>query len=356
MESTHPLNSKQKALLPSQIRELCHTLTDERDERRLGYMNNTATLSAYVHYYLWWNLIRLTRLFSNLPKSFFNLKDNSICLDIGTGPLTVVIALFIARPDLRKLPLTWYCMDISSQAITIGEDIFLSVAAKLQCQAWKIIRVKGALGDTIKEKADFITCANVFNEVVQSSQMPTDFLAKKYASQILSYADKKNENTKVLVIEPGVPACARFISLLRDAFIRQQFAPFAPCPHTVLEKCAMDGKKDGKWCNYMFTTESAPKELKKLSDAAHLAKERAVLTFIAVGKDVPQKNNFTFRIASDPIRLPGNRTGYYACSEQGLLLVVSKKPLKSGECYEAELTFDITKRIDSKSGAFVIEI
>ena len=56
IESTHPLNSKQKLLLPRQIRSLSHFLTDERGERRLGYMNQTVLLSAYVHYYTWWNL------------------------------------------------------------------------------------------------------------------------------------------------------------------------------------------------------------------------------------------------------------------------------------------------------------
>ena len=73
ISSTHPLNSKQRAMLPKNILELSHTLTDERTERRLGYMNQPATLSAYTHYYLWWNLVRLTRLFSNLPAQLFNI-------------------------------------------------------------------------------------------------------------------------------------------------------------------------------------------------------------------------------------------------------------------------------------------
>ena len=108
ISSTHPLNSKQKAMLPKNIMELSHTLTDERMERRLGYMNQPATLSAYTHYYLWWNLVRLTRLFSNLPSNFLNLNDKSVCLDLGSGPLTVPIALLLARPELRSRELTWY--------------------------------------------------------------------------------------------------------------------------------------------------------------------------------------------------------------------------------------------------------
>ena len=76
------LNSKQKAMLYHQIKMLSHTLTDSRDERRVGYMNETTTITSYAYYYMWWNLVRLTRLFANLPASFFQLNDNDICLDI----------------------------------------------------------------------------------------------------------------------------------------------------------------------------------------------------------------------------------------------------------------------------------
>ncbi|MCR5763021.1 MAG: small ribosomal subunit Rsm22 family protein [Treponema sp.] len=362
VDSIFPINSKQKVMLSEQIRELSHNLTDERQDRRLGYMNQVTTTSAYNHYYLWWNIIRLTRLFANLQTSFFStVSDNSICLDIGSGPLTVPIALFLACPELRKKKLVWYCMDISSQILASGEDIFLSVAAKLECEPWKIIRVKGEFGTAIKEKVDLVTAANVFNEIVQDSDMPPDYLAKKYSTDLLSYVNKNNANAKVLVIEPGVPSCARFLSLLRDALMRNYFMPCSPCPHTA--ECPMSGKRGGKWCNYAFSTEDAPRDLKKLSESASLAKERAVLSFIAAEKNESgQDDSFKesggvlkFRIASDEIRLPGNRTGYYACSEKGLLLVVAKKKYFSGELLSIPMPNSLT-RMDRKSGARVIEI
>ena len=102
IQSVRPLNSKQLQKLPDDIRFLSHQLTDQRSERRLGYMNESVQLSAYVRYYTWWNLVRLTRLFSSLPESCFP-QDNQICLDIGSGPLTVITALWLSRPELRKL-------------------------------------------------------------------------------------------------------------------------------------------------------------------------------------------------------------------------------------------------------------
>lgn len=368
VSSTHPLNSRQRALLPKHIRMLSHYLTDERTDRWLGYMNETTSLSAYVHYYLWWNLVRLTRLFSNLPKNFLNLGEGEICLDIGSGPLTVPIALFLARPELRNVRLTWYCMDISSQALQFGMDIFLSIAARLKCEAWEIVRVKGEFGDRIKQSAAFVTCANMFNEANENTDMPPEYTAKKFAEKLLAYTDKANPSTKFLIIEPGVPKSGRFISLLRDAFIRKDFVPLSPCTHCA--ECPMNGEdksKGGKWCNYVFTTEDAPKTLLKLSDQSNLTKERAVLSFVALAraseeksdtekKDSLHKEEFlSFRIASDPIRLPGNRTGYYACSAIGLLLAVTEKPLHSGESYSVRMP-KYQMRTDWKSGAFILNL
>ena len=352
VSSSHPLSSKQRVLLPQQIRELSHNLTDERSGRRLGYMNQTTTLSAYIYYYEWWNLIRLTRLFSNLDTKSFGLNDDDICVDIGSGPLTVPIALFLSRPELRAKKLTWYCMDLSPTSLAAGEEILLTISARLKCEPWKIIRVKGELGTPLKEKASLVTCANVFNEIVDDFSMPPDYLAKKNCEKILSYA--KDDTSSVLIIEPGVPKAARFISLLRDALIRREFMPVAPCPHC--GECPMDGKRGGKWCNFAFSTDAAPAALKKLSEASDLPKERAVLSFIfAVKAPIEKPEEFLFfRVTSDPIKLPGGRTGYYACSDKGLLLVVAQTYLASGDLYKIKRPSSL-EHIDAKSGALVVE-
>ena len=93
-----PLNSKQFSKLPDDIRELSHQLTDERDTRRTAYMNEKVTLSAYTRYFMWWNLVRLTRLFSNIDLSKADIKDGDACIDLGSGPLTAVIAFWLSRP------------------------------------------------------------------------------------------------------------------------------------------------------------------------------------------------------------------------------------------------------------------
>lgn len=368
-----PANSKQESALPKQIRDLSHQMTDERERRRKGYMNEKSALVAYARYFMWWNLVRLTRLFSNLDFSF--LRDGDICIDIGSGPLTVVCALWLSQPALRKKNLVWHTMDISRQALNLGEEIFLSIAARTakaksseesengnaDVLPWKIIRVKDSLGASIRQKAALLTCANVFNEILQSESAPPDALAKKYSKALFPYLQ---ENASVLLIEPGVPNSARFISLMRDAFLRNGFFAAAPCPHQ--GRCPMDGRRagksgaSGKWCNFAFETADAPKRLLSLSEKSGLPKERAVLSFVFVQKNENAKKiseqNESIRIVSDTIHLAqkGAR-GHYACARQGFSLAICSpgKKVESGD-----LIFGAKEKNerDEKTNALIFEI
>lgn len=399
-QSAMPANSKQLVIIPKIIRELSHQMTDDRGSRRLGYMNEKTFLSAYVRYFMWWNLVRLARLFANLDFCF--LSDGDVCLDIGSGPLTLPCALWLARPDLRQKKLVWYVMDISQGALSVGEEIFLALAAKTGGEPWKIVRVKGELGTAVKEKARFVTCANMFNELLQSrGGEPPDYLAKKYSQALFKYLDFENGGVAnegrtgnargaanewragnargavnegraksvrggpaLLLVEPGVPKSARFVSLMRDAFIRRGLVALAPCPHQ--QSCPMDGRRagqggaNGKWCNFAFETDDAPKKLLALSASAGIPKERAVLSFVLAGAAresyASPKSGGLLRVASDIIRLPPDgegqkpRVGHYACSEQGLVLALSKggKRVYSGDLLEVENDFT------PKSGAETI--
>lgn len=375
IQKTRPLNSRQIQQLPENIKNLSHLLTDNRSERRLGYMNDKIQLNSYVRYYTWWNLVRLTKLFSNLPDESFPQND-CVCLDLGTGPLTVICALYLAKPNLRNLKLSWYCLDVSSNSMIFGEDIFMSIVAKIQqnnenFENWKIIRVKGSFGTHINQKADFITCANMFNELDQSSSMPPEFRVKKYFSQLMNYSTQ-SELSKFLLIEPGIPKAARTISLFRERFLKSDFSILSPCPHS--NDCPMNGFKaytgsQNKWCNFAFSTEDAPQKLQKLSIKAKLPKERATLSFISVKKSQKtnktensqqnKENNDLFcRINSDSFFLPHQKTGFYACSKMGLTLVETSKNnveiLHSGDLLKTKTPNKILN--DKKTGAVIVGI
>ena len=402
IQCVRPLNSRQLQQLPEHIRELSHQLTDDRASRRLGYMNDNIQLSSYVRYYTWWNLVRLTRLFANLPDSVFPTADCT-CLDLGSGPLTVVTALWLARPELRKLKLTWYCLDVSANSMALGEDIFLSIAAKAKAsdpeiEPWKIIRVKGPFGTPIREKAGFLTCANMLNELDQASDMPPEFQTKKYYEQLQRYCA---EGAGIVLVEPGVPKAARTLSLLRTRYIKDGRTIAAPCPHA--GDCPMSGFKaytgsKNKWCNFAFSTEDAPARLQKLSVAAKLPKERATLSFMAIDARVKPEHDIKsqsehdikskpehdtpviarldraispesadIRITSDKLRLPNYMCGYYGCSQYGLVLVtlpdenntrLPKPPFRpqSGDLISVKTKTPDSLPKDEKSGALIIKL
>lgn len=366
LQNVKPLSSKQLYQLPVLIKELSHQLTDERSSRHNGYMNQTVMLTAYSRYFMWWNLFRLTNLFRGFPKNCFdNLKDNDYCLDLGSGPLTIPVALWLSRPELRKKKLTWYCTDISQTALSLGEEIYLSVVAKTisseneNTEPWKIIRVKGELGTEIRNKASFVTCANMFNELYYDTAKPLEEQAKKYTNTLISYSTEKS---MILVVEPAFPRSSRFISLTRDALIRKKYSIISPCPHS--KECCMDGRKGGKWCHFVLDTSFAPKKLHKLSDKAGLPKDRASLSFVfAQNFEEIQNDELKIRVVSDMIKLPQNATGRYACSKLGLTLVKSNftnsKKFDSGSLISTEEPtnkIESSARIDTKSGAKIIEI
>ena len=380
VQGVRPLSSRQLLHLPENIRDVSHLLTDQRGGRRMGYLNDTVALSAYMRYFQWWNLLRLTRLFAGLKPSQLNVPDNGICLDIGSGPLTVPIALWLARPDLREKKLTWYCLDHSQTALSLGEELYLAIAARTiadlgsartiadlasgqkALEPWRIVRVKGELGVQVRQRAHLVTAANVFNEVVEESGKPPEFTAKRAADIIMHY---KEASAQVLVVEPGTPPAVRFLTAFRGALARKGLNIVAPCPQGMewtegtaegrACACPMDGGRGNKWCHFTFSTEDAPEKLQKLSARAGLPKERASLAFVlastVAAKAVAKENPLEIRVISEPIKLPGDRTGYYGCCRQGLVLVESATSLAPGQLLRVKELEN--PRQDKKSGALM---
>ncbi|MGP1509623.1 MAG: small ribosomal subunit Rsm22 family protein [Treponema lecithinolyticum] len=411
VQTIQPLSAKQLELLPRSIRELSHLLTDERSRRKGSYMNSAPLLSAYIRYFMWWNLYRLVSLFTATEQTAFGfLYDGSVCLDIGSGPLTVPLALFLARKELRGKKLIWYCMDSGSSALALGERLFYACCERLNAGTsapcpWRIVRVKGQAGTAIKSKADLITCANVFNEAYWSSKMPLKAEAQKDVRLLLSYAglsdtdsgtyaNGKDNRTvpgkrccAVFVAEPGIPRSARFVGLLRDELIRKKMHIVSPCTHE--NECPMNKPSCSKWCHFVLNTKTAPQALQRLSDKVLLPKDRASLSFVFASSVMPAPCTAVdsvvqraeadgvrrraahtasaapalMRVCSDTIALPEKKAGCYACAPWGLTLLAQKdlsetsnkniRSLKSGDSVPIKVCVQDVKNMakDRKSGA-----
>ncbi|MDR0494860.1 MAG: rRNA methyltransferase [Treponema sp.] len=366
-----------RSKLPADVAELSRLLTSGRGERGLSYLGRPPLLSAYLRFFLPWNLYRLCRLLPNLD---INFAAHDRVTDLGCGPLTFAAALWICRPDLRHLPLEFHCIDRSSPALDAGKKFFAALAG--DNSPWKIRAVKSELNAARKQAAALVCAVNVFNEMYGDiSRNNTDAMrrsAEKSARLLENHADT---SSAILVIEPGFPRCGEFISLLREVLGERDRRPLSPCIHDTA--CPFPGgqniRSKNRWCHFVFETEDAPPALHHLSAAAGLPKERAVLSFLFTSSNAGQmrtespppaprrktpKNSIAVpnlaagraRVISDAFLLPYNRYGRYGCSRQGLILLSGEKTVIERTASGSLVNIIIkNNERDAKSGALIAE-
>jgi hypothetical protein len=384
IDKTFPMPGRFRAALPADVAELSRLLTSGRGERGLSYLGHPSLLSAYLRYFLPWNLYRLCRLLPGLDISF---AANDRITDLGCGPLTFASALWISRPDLRTVPLEFHCIDRSGPALDAGRIFFAALAG--EDSPWKIHTTKGDINSVrhpAKAKPAKLVCAvNVFNEMFGDISRGGEESLKRAAEKSARLlATHGSADAYVLVMEPGFPRCGEFISLLRGAFMKRGRLPLAPCTH--YNECPFDQKR---WCHFAFETEYAPHALHRLSRAAGLPKERAVLSFLLSGPAhvkqskhaltptpltltptpltltptalIPTKLTPTalmspMRVISDAFFLPPRRLGRYCCSPQGMVLLAGENNVIEKTASGALVNALITDERDPKSGAHIAEV
>lgn len=361
IDDVFPLPGRFRATLARDVADLSRLLTSERSQRNDGYLGQAAHLSAYVRYFLPWNVYRLVRLLGSLPLQF---QDQDFLTDVGSGPLTFPLALWIARPDLRQKRLTFRCLDRTGKILDAGKRIFTALTQG-SGDNWTIVTIRGSLGESIRgEGAALVTAINLFNELFWDSRIPLRSFAEKNGGLLRSLASPSGS---ILVVEPGIPRSGAFISELRNALLGEGRFPLAPCPHG--GPCPLSGGSRGsKWCHFVFETDSAPAPLKKLSAAAGIPKERATLSFLFAQPKTSEskavESAASLRIISDPFPLDRGLYGRYACAEWGLTLVTGSK--RAMEASPSGLLLSVPKDLsgpsfirdgarDKKSGALIID-
>jgi len=388
IDRTFPMPGRFHSALPSQVAELSRLLTGGRGDRSLSYLSRPNFLSAYLRYFLPWNIIRLCRL---LPSLNIPLRAGNVIVDLGSGPLTFVSALWISRPDLRAIPLEFYCIDHCAPALTAGRKFFAAVSAAKDC-AWKVNTIRDKINFKTKtvlarKKASLVCAVNLFNEVYENLPHTNSEALGRTASDIaLLMHNQAKPEACILTVEPGVPQSGHFISFLRSAFLELNRPPLSPCTHSA--DCPMPGGKTAntkkRWCHFAFAATDAPKELCRLSAAAGIPKERLVLSYLLAGaqkqeQKAAQKQTQKaekVRVISDAFALPNNKFGRYGCCSDGLVLLTGDK-LRIEKIASGDLIFSGTTSVatgvadsiatgaatgvadsvrDSKSGALIMEI
>jgi hypothetical protein len=361
IDNVFPLPARFRAALPRDVAALSRLLTSGREERGASYLGKPPLLSAYLRYFLPWNLYRLCWLLPALP---LRLADGDALTDVGCGPLTLPLALWIAHPELRCVRLELRCLDKTGAALDAGKKLFDALTDG--ASPWTIKLIRAPLGAEVRgEKAALVTAINVFNELFwELPHGDTGALTAFAEKNAWLLASLTAEHGAVLVVEPGIPQSGAFITALRSALIAQGQTPSAPCPHT--ERCPCSGGSlahgKAKWCHFAFETRDAPERLLRLSDAAGLPKERATVSYLFTGKPADTAPESATRIISDlfPVSDKDGKAlyGRYGCSARALVLVtgsraaLEKYPSGALVCLEPR---DGAWR-DPKSGALVVAL
>jgi hypothetical protein len=410
-----PVPARFRGRLSRDVAELSRLLTSARGERGAFYLDKSAMLTAYLRCLLPWNVYRLVRLLPSLP---LTLADGDTITDLGSGPLTLPVALWIARPELRRLKLIFRCVDRSQTALDAGKKLFAALtspdsAGKVRRNgsnidisrtppemAWTIKTVKddilryhrpgGQKPSLLNSKSALVCAVNVYNEsfwdIPHSDSRALARFAEREAVRLLEMAAG---GASILVVEPGVPRSGEFITHLRGVFAALGRSADTPCTHN--GPCPFPGGRDGrtgekrKWCHFAFDTDTAPKKLRDLSAAAGIPKEKAVLSFLFAGDareeaeahatytgagktDASSARQIAVRVVSDKFPVTGKNAlpsnakgalfGRYGCSSPGAVLLTGTSQemdaLPAGTLLHCVRPARESR--DAKSGAIMLDI
>ena len=347
LDEVTPLKGKHRLELRGNIRRLSETLTEKRENLGNDYMGDPSNTSAYLRYFLPWNLFRLSRLFGGLE---IDVPEDGVVADFGAGPLTAMIALWIAKPELRARRLTFVCVDRTPKPMRDGLRLFEALTGE-GGKNWRATLVKGGIGMRLREDADLVIAANTLNEMSWTGR-DTDF--ETGARLALSLIKGLKDTGRLLLVETGLRRSARILSLLRGELLELGYQPMAPCTHG--GECAMHGAGTTPWCHFNFDALDAPAWLKKLTATANLTKQNASLSFLYAARGEAQ-HGVLVRAVSEIFPLPPIHRGQYGCSDRGLTLLrygIGGPTLFPGQTIAAN--WPETPEIDRKSGAVILPV
>ena len=413
-----PLNSAHRRTLPDDIAHLSRLLTTERAGLDRPYWSSPASISAYLYYFLPWNLVRLTRVLASLPlpdpRSVAPQGGEALLVDVGSGPLTLPLALWLAKPEWRSAPLRVLALDTSSQPLELGKSLMEVLGEMTGQPVWPVRVARAPLEQVVRQAAPLlsggkarpwlVSAANVLNElrfgkkrsrgasaIEEEDEFDSldneglDFDGNPAAeaaeadkpegcredkldsfleslSPLFDHVGKAEADASapagpsLLFVEPGTRLGGSTIMRLRQLAVDGGLTALAPCTHQ-LDCPLLRGQGGRTWCHFTFGSEGAPLWLEDLSLAAGLGKSGLTLSpllLAALPEAAPESGNpVAARVLSAPFVVPGlEGRARYACSCKGMLLLENAEALASGDALSVTLAAGAPR--DHKSGALLV--
>ncbi len=387
-----PVPASRAGDLPFAVRDLSRLLTREREALRRSYWSAPRFLAAYTHFFLPWNIHRLSWL---LPELDLPLNDGDRILDLGSGPLTLPLALWCSRPDLRGKRLHFICTDTAQGPLDAGKRIFAELGLP---KAWRLECRRANLDAALNDSGlALIMAGNVLNELPPPRHGSED---RRTAALLGRMIRALSPQGRLLVVEPGGRNGGRTIALTRKAALEAGCSVLAPCTHEnpcpMLEQNRFTPDKPAApgWCHFTHPPRLAPARLMELSRNVGMERDGLALSCLflrAPTKDVavtaggddldelealyleamseteddaaperdarpvlpPLPGTQPLRVISGLIRLPEEpEAARYACGPSGLCLLRDAVRIPSGAGVEAKPEADFLR--DRKTGALLM--
>ena len=366
LDSVMPLRRAHRADLPDAIRELSAQLTTERYALARSYWSSPRLVSAYLRYFLPWNLLRLHCLFRELALPLPVQGTPPSLVDLGSGPLSVPLALWISRPEWREAPLRVVCADTAPRPMALGLQLLEQLAGLMRVPlVWQIQLERAPLTrvlNDIRLRPTLLTGGNVLNEWQAQSQDTSIPFSERVGEVAMAVARQIAAGGTALFVEPGTRLGGTLTATLRQAALEEGLQVVAPCPHA--NECPLLGRRDRGWCHVHreLASDAAPAWLSSLTQAARLAKQSLSFSYVQLRAPSevsertsarPEHGLVQARLLSDAFLVPGLGQARYACSSRGLLLVPHAARLCPGSAITCRL--DSSPRKDGKSGALIAE-
>jgi Mitochondrial small ribosomal subunit Rsm22 len=373
LDKSCPVRPKHRAAIPAGVRQLSAYLTTDRDEMPRDYMSRPDLLNAYLRWFLPWNLYRQGRLLQGLD---LDIPAGSRIVDLGAGPMTFLLSLWMSRPHLRERALEYIALDRAEPALQAGRNLFSGLTGP-EKSPWTVRTERAMAGHGRLPRADLLVAANFLNELESSVRTRRRGLPESGEPDedpgggglervLLNRWEKQVTATgALLLIEPGTRPAGRQLSRIREAAIDRGWTAAAPCPHAA--DCPLPGTSGGAWCHFTFATDRAPRWLEYLARKVRLPKERTSLAFLLLTRPkspikirptpVTKPGEGVALVVSEPFDLPDQKRGRYGCSEKGMVLLEGKPGDGVEGPHPGErlvVRWPDQERRDLKSGALIL--
>jgi ribosomal protein RSM22 (predicted rRNA methylase) len=298
--------------------DLSRLFTKQRTELSRSYLEDPATVIAYLSYFVPVNLSKIQVLLDEMPTD--QLQERFSVLDLGSGPGTGSMAVLDWWHHRKHTgALTAVAVDSSPAALGQANQLWIRYCQMVGIATGSFERHEGNLEQApwltqVRPRApfDLIILANSLNELYVGVKDPiaarTNFVAE--ALSLLA------PSGTMMILEPALRETSRALHQVRDRLLQEKRCTvFSPCLHE--NSCpALVNPYD--WCHEERTWEP-PASIQEIDKDVGFIKDALKFSYLLLRKDgrtIVERRPDVYRVVSELREMKGEKRAWL-CNEQG---------------------------------------